>query len=223
MKPYKHIIPYSAVCSAKSNLVHLEKYPWRFLLSPFRPTAKWRHNCSGYAIDNGAWVYHKRGVGYDPEPFLKDVHRYGAEADFVVIPDVVEDKAKTLEMSEYWIQKLSGHRLLFVAQDGVSLSDLETFTKRGIGIFIGGSTDWKLSSIKGIADLCRGYDVLCHVGRVNTLKRLRKCVFDGAHSFDGSGMAVFNKTAEIMTRQMIALDNDLFSAGLESVKERYCI
>ena len=223
MTPYKHIIPYSAVCSSKINLQYLSQYPWRFLLSPFRPTSKWRHNCSGYAIDNGAWVYHKRGQEYNPEPFLKDVHRYGAEADFVVIPDVVEDKDKTLEMSQYWIDRLVGNNLLFVAQDGVSLSDLETFTKRGIGIFIGGSTEWKLSSIKGISDLCRGYDVLCHVGRVNTLKRLRKCVFDGAHSFDGSGMARFKKTAEIMTRQMIVLDGDLFPGDLDSIKERYCI
>ena len=181
------------------------------------------HNCSGYAIDNGAWVYHKRGQEYNPEPFLQDVQRYGSEADFVVIPDVVEDKDKTLEMSEYWIDKLSRYRLLFVAQDGVSVSELETFTKRGIGVFIGGSTDWKLSSIATISQLCRGYDVLCHVGRVNTMKRLRKCVFDGAHSFDGSGMARFQKTAELMTRQMMLLDNDLFEGDLESIKERYCI
>tara|TARA_B100000424_G_scaffold271682_1_gene275798 strand:- start:6155 stop:6703 length:549 start_codon:yes stop_codon:yes gene_type:complete len=181
------------------------------------------HSCAGYAIDNGAWVYFKRNQEYDSSGFLKDVKEYGANADFVVIPDVVEDKDKTLEMSEYWIKMLSDYRLLLVAQDGVSISDLEMFTKRGIGIFIGGSTDWKLSMIKPISDLCRGYDVLCHVGRVNTLKRLRKCVFDGAHSFDGSGMARFVKTAEIMTRQMIHLDQDLFANSFDAVKERYCL
>jgi hypothetical protein len=220
---YKHIIPYCAVPTAKKQLRYLNQYPWRYLISPFRPRIKFVDRCPGYAIDNGAWVFFNKQLEYDATLFLKDVYQYGDNADFVVIPDVVQNARKTLEISDYWIRQLSKYRLLFVAQDGISVQELEEFTKSNIGIFIGGSTEWKLSMIRPIADLCSRYDVLCHVGRVNTAKRLNLCVNGGAHSFDGSGMARFEETARIMTSEMIKLDNGLFKKDYANIKIKYGI
>ena len=218
---YRHIIPYCAVPTAKKQLRYLNQYPWRYLISPFRPRIKFVDRCPGYAIDNGAWVFFNRKLEYDPSLFLKDVYHYGENADFVVIPDVVENREKTLEMSDFWIKKLEKYRLLIVAQDGMTIEELEEFTRHDIGIFIGGSTDWKLLMIAPIARLCIKYNVLCHVGRVNTKRRVDLCINGGAHSFDGSGMARFEGTARIITNYMLQLETDLFPRNFENIKRRY--
>ena len=216
---YKHIIPYCALPSARKQLQHLDRYPWRYMISPSRPGRSWTG--TGYALDNGAWICHKHGLEFQPDPFLADVERYGDGADFIVIPDKVEDAIETHRMARTWIKRLEGYRLVFVAQDGMKVSELVQYVQDGIGIFIGGSTDWKLKSIKPISDLCIQHDVICHVGRVNTKRRVNLCINGGAHSFDGSGMARFEETARLITDYMLQLENDLFPRDYENIKRRY--
>lgn len=218
---YKQIIPYTAQPSNKRNISILKSYPWRHLLSPNRPYQELQ-NCAGYAIDNGAWSSFVNNKQYDPRPFLNDVEKYGVNADFIVIPDVVEDAVATLFAAEKWIPILNEYRCLIVAQDGMKIQDLETFVADGVGVFIGGSTVYKLKNIKPIAQLCNQYNVLCHVGRVNSIKRINICINNGAHSFDGSGFARFEQTARIATNELIKIDAGLFDRrGFEIIKNRY--
>ena len=221
---YTHLLPYSAISVGKQNMKYYKLYPWRWLISPFRPNSnKWKQNCIGYAIDNGAFVYGKKGISFDEKPFLEDVENFGEGADFIVIPDVLYNAKETLAIAEYWIERLLGYPLLIVAQDGMVNEDLEVFTRRGIGVFIGGSTEFKLKSINWIADLCNKYNVLCHVGRVNSAKRIMLCLEAGAHSFDGSGPARFENTCRIMTKKLCDLENQLFHRGqdFEKIKNKY--
>jgi hypothetical protein len=221
---YTHLVPYSAISVGQQNMKYYDQYPWRWLISPFRPNSNaWKKNCNGYAIDNGAFVYGKRGLPFDEEPFLKDVDAFGEGADFIVIPDVLYNAEETLSIAERWIERLEGYPLLIVAQDGMTKKDLEVFTRRGIGVFIGGSTEFKLGSMKWVADLCNQYRVLCHVGRVNSALRMSKCLQAGAHSFDGSGPARFENTCRVMTTKLLNLEQDLFKRGeaYDEIKNKY--
>lgn len=217
---YSYIIPYTAQPSNIENIKILGSYPWRHLLSPNRPY-KNMQKCAGYAIDNGAWSAFKSQTRYNPDPFLEDVGRYGEDADFIVIPDVVEDAAGTFREAEKWIPILESYRCLFVAQDGMNISDMRDFVMSGIGIFIGGSTEYKLSNIRPISNLCDQHNVLCHVGRVNSIKRMHICINNGAHSFDGSGMARFKNTARQVTGALINLEHQLFKREFDTIKKRY--
>ena len=217
---YAQIIPYTAQPSNADNINILSSYPWRHLLSPNRPYRKVQP-CAGYAIDNGAWSAFKNKRPYNPQPFLDDVEKLGADADFIVIPDVVEDAAATFKLAERWIPILESFRCLIVAQDGMVVDDFIDFVKHGIGVFIGGSTEYKLSNIKPIAALCERFGVLCHVGRVNSIKRMHICINFGAHSFDGSGMARFKRTAREVTNALVNLEHQLFSRDFDVIKKRY--
>ena len=221
---YTHLIPYSAISCGKQNKKVFSQYPWRWMISPSRPNSNsWKQNCNGYAIDNGAFVYGKRGLPFDEKPFLKDIDAFGEGADFIVIPDVLYNAEETLAIAERWIERLKGYPLLIVAQDGMVRKDLEAFTSRGIGVFIGGSTEFKLGSMTWVADLCNQYKVLCHVGRVNSVKRIALCLQAGAHSFDGSGPARFEPTCRVMTRKLCQLEQELFKRGQDfaEIKNKY--
>ncbi len=151
---------------------------------------------------------------FNPEPFLEDVRIHGRYADFVVIPDRVLDPKATFKMADEWIQRLRDmgiNRLMFVTQPGMMISELERFCRDGIGIFVGGGDhDYRMPLIRPISEMCESYGVLCHVGRVNSSKRVHACMARGAHSYDGSGAAIWVETAAQMTRLMRTLREDIF-------------
>ena len=117
---------------------------------------------------------------------------------FVTVPDVVGDNDATLELFEQWAPELERRELplALVAQDGLTHAQLRERAPRLSALFIGGSTEWKLSD--EAAELARLADELglfVHWGRVNTRKRFDHIVATGAaHSFDGSKWARFRKT-----------------------------
>jgi hypothetical protein len=224
---YSHIIPYCAQPTkiGSKNWDQLSRYPWRWMISPFRPYKhNWVSNCIGYALDNGAYVYWKKGIDFKEKPFLEDIEFYGAGADFIVLPDIVHEWERSLELSHKWIDRLKEFRLCLVAHQGMTRKHLEPFCKDGIGIFIGGTLEYKLSSINWISSLCGKYKVICHVGRVNTRKRIEYCVNNGAHSFDGSGPARFYHTARITTHRLCLYEHDLFPNtrnSFQEIKQKY--
>lgn len=57
-----------------------------------------------------------------------------------------------------------------------------------IGIFIGGSTEWKLSAIMPWGRWAKDRGLYVHVGRVNSSKRIALCGQAGADSFDGTAV-----------------------------------
>jgi len=63
-----------------------------------------------------------------------------------------------------------------------------------VGIFLGGSTEWKLSTMRHWGEFCAARGVHYHVGRVNTLKRFRLAHVAGADSVDGSSASRYAVT-----------------------------
>jgi len=92
---------------------------------------------------------------------------------FATAPDVVGDAKATLLRSLPWLDKIRdiGYQAAFVAQDG--LENLSISWDAFDVIFIGGSTEWKLSShAKDICHEAKSRGKKVHVGRVNSNRRL---------------------------------------------------
>jgi hypothetical protein len=158
-----------------------------------------------WAVDNGAFS------GFDEARFLRLLDRCQGQPGclFVVAPDVVVDAKATLAAWPWWsvLIRARGLPVAFVGQDGQESlplpDDLDAY-------FVGGSTRWKLSQVS--ADLCtearrRGCHV--HVGRVNSLRRLRTAFDFGADSCDGSGYSRFAAVARSKGRTDMLLERHL--------------
>lgn len=139
-----------------------------------------------WCADNGCF-----GKGYPgDEKWLAWLAKNAHDAErclFATAPDVVGDAVATLARSAPFLPKIRemGYPAALVAQDG--LEDLEVPWDTFDALFIGGSTEWKLS--EAVADLVgeakrRGKYV--HMGRVNSGKRFRYAESIGCDSVDGT-------------------------------------
>lgn len=110
---------------------------------------------------------------------------------FISAPDVVGSAWKTLAryLPHWLLIKLFGFPVALVAQDGLENISLALRWLPYDALFIGGSTDWKMSPA---ADTCifaakrRGKWV--HVGRVNSQKRIKHFKIVGVDSVDGTSL-----------------------------------
>lgn len=190
------MIAYSARATNTRSVAVLRQAGWRMLVSPgYAPPVGFP-----YALDNGAWSAYTQDRPWDRAAFVRLLTRYGAGADWVVVPDIVAGGLASLAHSMAWLPRVQAQtpRVLLAVQDGMQTTDLAGLLSPQVGIFIGGTTTWKLATLP---DWCRlGMQVECwtHVGRVNTARRITACAFAGATSFDGSSVARFAKTLSLL-------------------------
>jgi hypothetical protein len=145
-----------------------------------------------HALDNGAWTAFLRKEAFDVSAFERAFELFGASADFVVVPDVVANASASLSLSREWLPRLGDARLVLVAvQDGMRFDDVADLTGSRVGVFMGGSTEWKLANVVQWGRWCRARGVYFHVGRVNTARRVALCHDAAADSFDGSSVSRF--------------------------------
>lgn len=143
-----------------------------------------------WAADSGCF---NRKTYVGDEAYLAWLAERATHADrcvFATVPDVVADHEATLAMFPAMAKRIDdlGYPVAFVAQDGASI---ETIPWDEIdALFIGGSTDWKVSetAYELVAEAKRR-ERWVHVGRVNSLRRLRAFAFAGADSADGTFLA----------------------------------
>lgn len=141
-----------------------------------------------WAIDNGAFS------GFEPESFRKLLGRCSGRSRlmWVASPDVVGNATATRELFEEWEPLIHGLGLpvAFVLQDGCERMPLPWM--RFEAVFIGGSTAWKLSDEAArVARHARLAGKAVHMGRVNSLKRLRHAAAIGCETVDGSAASKF--------------------------------
>jgi hypothetical protein len=149
-----------------------------------------------YALDNGAWTAFQKGEPFDEPAFMDAVNALGSGADFIVIPDIVAGGRRSLQFSLRWLPTLLMHPkiacpLLLAAQDGMEFRQVAPFLDKSVGLFLGGSTEWKLKNAIGWTRAAKQLGAVVHIGRVNTVKRVNLCGAAGADSFDGSGPSRF--------------------------------
>lgn len=184
------MLAYASRTGTRANLDALRVAGWRLIVSA---RGVLRTEGFPYALDNGAWTAHQRGEPLDEVAFGAALDKLGADADFVVVPDVVGDWDGTRRLADIWLPRLrgAGLRRLVVAQDGATPETLGPYLGFGVGVFVGGSTRWKEASAGWCCALARARGAYAHVGRVNTMRRIKVCAAAGADSFDGSGVSRF--------------------------------
>jgi hypothetical protein len=127
--------------------------------------------------------------------------KLGEGADFITVPDIVAGGLESLRFSEAWAPRLVryGRPLLLPVQDGMLPEDVDpvisSFRHAPMGLFVGGSTEFKLGTLPLWAEYARMKNAWLHVGRVNSRTRIRLCQDVGADSFDGSGASRWAKWA----------------------------
>jgi hypothetical protein len=218
-QPAPPIRLYASRTGSAQNLAALAREGWALLTAPSHldrypdPRPPWR-----YALDNGAWEAFSSGQPWDRDAFLRALELLHDLADWVVLPDIVAGGEASLERSLLWadtLRDLACPRLLAV-QDGMTPEGIRPLLAehRIGGIFLGGSTAWKLDTMAAWGALARELGVLYHVGRVNSARRIQQARQAGAHSCDGTSATRFSvNAAPLATAAEAAIPASLFAWG----------
>lgn len=160
-----------------------------WLITPRRVLASTAVSIPGarWAADNECYAL---GDQFDSDVYIKMLDRYSkwsGNCIFATAPDVLGNVRATLDKFEYWRQVINGmgYPVALVGQDGLEneVVPWQSFD----ALFIGGSTDWKLSqSVRDLITEAKEYNKWVHVGRVNSRSRLTYCLKLGVDSVDGT-------------------------------------
>jgi hypothetical protein len=138
-----------------------------------------------WAADNGRF---SAPQDYSDAKYLAWLARMPVESClFATAPDVVGDASATLAMSRPMFGPIRelGYPVALAAQDGLEMEDVpwDEFDV----LFIGGSTEWKLGEAAAdIAREAKRRGKWVHMGRVNSLRRMRHAEAIGCDSADGT-------------------------------------
>lgn len=193
------MIAYASRTGTRRNLNALRRAGWHLMVSA---RGVLRTEGFPYALDNGAWTAFQRQEPFDAAAFEKALSLLGAEAEFVVLPDIVMGGLASFELSIAWLRKLRRRvalrsvRFLIAVQNGMEViaQRIGRWLGPKVGIFVGGDTEWKLATMAMWARLAHRFGAICHVGRVNTARRIHACQAAGVDSFDGSSASRFEVT-----------------------------
>lgn len=146
----------------------------------------------GNAVPKDAWVAADNACfnnpkGYSQERYEKRLHGMPRNRTlFATAPDVLGDHKATVEQSIPMLRRIRflGLKSAFVAQDGWEEDD--TPWGEFDVLFVGGSTGFKFRGGRDAVAAAKRRGKWCHMGRVNSLDRLRAAVGIGCDSADGT-------------------------------------
>jgi len=212
------VICYASRSGTRRNLEALRQRGWGLLVSR---AGEWRtEGFKRWAADNGAWSDHQKGRAFDEdeyERFLNWVEAQETVPDWLVLPDVVAGGTASLELSARYRNRCAAvaSLVLIAFQDGLTTEDLAPFVGPRTGIFLGGSTPWKLGTMRYWGEFCAERRLHYHVARVNTTKRMSLAVWSGADSVDGSSASRYAVTLPML--DSASRHRDLFASRFSNV------
>lgn len=136
-----------------------------------------------FALDNDAFNAFTHNTPWDEVAWLSMIRALTPHRPmWALCPDKVADRAATLALWDRYLPVLINHNLVpaFAVQDGMTSSDVPPSAQV---VFVGGTTDWKWGTITHWTK----HFPRVHVGRVNSVEKLRKCAELGVESVDGTG------------------------------------
>jgi hypothetical protein len=138
-----------------------------------------------FALDNDAYVAFATKTHWNEHKWRKMLQwakMVGQSPLWVLIPDVVANKQKTIENWKTYADETAsfGWPLAFAVQDGMIEKDVPSDAQV---IFVGGSDQFKYRTLPMWTNNFKRV----HVGRVNEVSALQICQRLGVESADGSG------------------------------------
>ena len=199
------IIYYAARTGTKRTLESFRRLGFGLMVS-----AAGVHRTEGferYCLDNGAWTAHQQCRQWSPRPFSSMLASIGHGADFVVAPDVVACGAESLALSLSWAPRLVDICPVYMAvQNGHEREPgqvaQQAKTAGCVGIFVGGTTEWKERTVHLWSRVAHERGMKCHMGRVNSARRVLIAQEAGVDSMDGSGPTLYDATRFIVARAL---------------------
>lgn len=157
-----------------------------------------------WAADNDAYN------GFDEGRFVAMLERIAGVPNclWVAAPDVVGDASATLDLFDGYWRLVDSYKLpvAFVAQDGLVPDDVPW--QLVDALFVGGSTEWKLSGYAAaVVRRAKSEGKQVHMGRVNSMRRLRYAKSIGCDSVDGTRYARFTDMSLPPALTFAALDS----------------
>lgn len=143
-----------------------------------------------WAADTGCY---SQGDKFDPIRYFHWLEARAYASDrclFATAPDVVGDATATWVRSLWALPKIRslGFKAALVAQDGIEDTKIEWDAFDAL--FIGGTTEWKLSSVvETLIVIAKNRKKWVHMGRVNSERRYRMARLSGCDSVDGTYIA----------------------------------
>lgn len=192
------MIYYASRTGTRRNLEAMRSAGFRLLVSR---AGVWRTEGMAYCLDSGAWFDYLACRSFDEEAYERLIDKLGAGADFIVLPDIVAGGLPSLELSVRWSNRAlaTGAPLVLIAvQDGMEDHDLAPLVGPRVGIFLGGSTEWKLDTAMAWGRFAAARDIHYHFARINTVKRIFLAHAAGATTGDGSSASRFAKTVPLL-------------------------
>jgi len=172
---------------SRKLISRLERYGFGEMCQP----SEYPPRRSPWVADNGAFAAWKAGLPCDTGAFASTLDRALSEGNhpaWAVIPDIVAGGAESLAFSLAWLQcwrsELRGLCWYLAVQDGMIPSDMQFMRGEIDGLFVGGTTAWKLHAGALWCDYghSRGWPV--HIGRVGSGRRVSWAKAAGADSID---------------------------------------
>lgn len=158
-----------------------------------------------WAADNGCFA---QGDAFDPGKWLEwlaSLRQFRKTCLFAVAPDVLGNAGATIDRAAEYLHTIRqlGFPPAFVAQDGLEAltSNHPALRRSSSGpkgghiwwdedfdvLFIGGTNKWKFSKWSQLlVGIAKAEGKRVHIGRVNSLVKLRYCAELGADSTDGT-------------------------------------
>lgn len=203
------MICYASRTGTRRNLDALRKAGWGLLVSR---AGVWRtEGFTRICGDNGAWADYQAGRPFDGnayERFLDWLAAQTVVADWLVLPDIVAGGMASLDLSMRYANRcLSVSPLALIAvQNGMEPEDIAPLVGPTIGVFLGGTTEWKLARMLEWGRFCADRSIYYHVARVNTIKRMSLAIAAGAASVDGSSATRYAVTLPKLRGAALQLD-----------------
>lgn len=213
MAPRAPLICYASRTGTLRNLAALRGAGWGLLVSR---AGVWREE--GFAEwvgDNGAWADYQAGRPFDDDRFDRFLDWAAGRPvppRWIVLPDIVAGGTASLELSVRWSNRCRSvaSMVLLAVQDGMTEDDVAPLVGPSVGVFLGGSTAWKISTMAQWGAFCRQRGLWYHVARVNTAKRMAMAIGHFADSVDGTSATRYAVTLGKLDRA--ARQPDLLTA-----------
>lgn len=210
-------VPFFPRTGTGANLTAARDAGWGILISA---AGAWRDE--GFKLigaDNGQWSERDNPGPFKEERFLRFVDWLGDRALWLVLPDIVCGGIASLALSLEWLDRLRGHPsiLLIAVQDGMTPAMIAPFVGPRVGIFVGGSDEWKEATLEAWGALAAETGCYLHVGRVNSARRIFLVLAALAHSFDGSSVTRYAKTLPMLDEASRNID---FAGHWRQVSDR---